>query len=312
MATYLSMAELIGGLKVEDQGLFYGLVANDPILERQVWKLAPSGEYKFTQLDSLPAATFRNLNTTGSSKFPNPLRKSGSCKVLSYQFAVDYQNLLRSDKDEMKENAAIALAAARSTLLYYYFNGDAQSADSAQFDGVKKLATLHGHTVTMSANGAALTVAKLQEAIAAARKAGGNDNSRMDIYMNPYVQRKLWTLLANTSGTSGMRWDYSEAGNAIKTFDGIPISVVDTDAAGNVILPFTETCGNQSLSASLYVITRAQGDGGNGGLFMATTGAPTFREVPTTIGATVAMDWGVGMDLSHTYGVVRLEGILES
>jgi hypothetical protein len=110
-----------------------------------------------------------------------------------------------------------------------FWDGDT-AGDAKQFDGLAKLLVGTAQEFATGANGAALTLAKLDEAIDAV-KPGKPDA----LFMSRRTRRKLKDL-RRTSG-SVLETGVNQFGQMVETYDGIPVEVdewiLDTYAKGS-------------------------------------------------------------------------------
>jgi hypothetical protein len=289
------------------------MIQSDSIANQMMWDTTPTGLYTYKQLDSLPAATFRSLNETGTVKFAQPKTKSGDVKILNFDSAIDEKVIQRTGNrnGEIAAQMMIMNRSMMSTAEYYMIHGDnIGTAGAEEFDGWQVIAERNSATVSAGTNGGALALDDFKSMIEMARQCAGGDSSRMNIWMNSTHNYKLWTLLM-ASSTSGVRWTVDQAGNQVEMFDGVKINILRKDAAGNTFLPFTETQGTSSVASSIYCTVKSTGIGVPG-VFMIQDGAPVFKTVETGIGMTLHADWGLDQNESHDYAVVRYKGILNS
>jgi len=144
-----------------------------------------------------------------------------------------------------------------------FINGDV-SVDAKSFDGVDKLTT-SGQTVSMGANGATLSLDKLDELIDTVK--GGKPHI---LLMSRRSRRKMGAL-SRATGSGLLETDRNEFGMMVQYYDGIPIGINDyvSDAL---------TVGSSADCSSIYAVQLGEGAlvglSGPGGASSRTRGQP--------------------------------------
>ena len=259
--------------------------------------------YQYGEISKLPGIGFRNINGTytDSEGMINPKSEKlvpfgGSIKT--DQWMVDLRGgRARSTQIAQKIRAA-GLFFDKS-----FFTGDSAS-DPKAFDGLQaRVNVTGGQCITAGTNGAALTLAMLNEALDAVR----GPNSGKVIHCNKTVRRKITALVLAASGGAGVR----DAQAQLMEYDGARIVPIEEDHEGNEILPFTETCGNSSLTTSLYVVRYGGPTDESDVQGLANEGLFKTRQ-PVNMGEYVrdVIEALVGLGIFHGKSVARLRGIL--
>ena len=271
-----------------------------------LWDTRRSGSVKYKRVDTLPEAAFLGYGETGSDAALNPDTYGVDCKLLSYQFSIDYLEADKVEGGRARELVDQRMAAATSlgkTFNRYFFNGDI-AADPRQFNGLKVLCGDEDAEVSMADNGAVLTTAKLDETIHLAERCN-SDRGRMAIFANQTQEEKLTALVA---AQNAMTLSWPQAGSDVLSYKGIPVVVVRDSAGGVPILNFDETQGTSDECSSLYVVSFARNPR-DAGIWGVQQGAPEEGIDRSTIGETRLVRWGCALATNHRHAAVRLKGI---
>ena len=256
---------------------------------------------KYNREEALPGVGFRGVNEayTASTGVLNPLTEAlviagGDLDV--DKFILDTMgNNQRSTHEAMKVRA-LSLAWTRK-----FIKGDNQS-DPREFDGLQVRTT--GSQVISAgttANGAALSLAKLDEAIDQTLDA-------THLIMNKTMARRL-SAAARLSTVGGyITYDLDSFGRRAMQYNGLPILTVDLDHTGTAILGFTEAADSGTATAtSIYVVS--MGDGMLTGLQNGTISVRDLGELQTAPVFRTRVEWYNGIAVFHGRAVTRLKFI---
>ena len=305
---YSTLAELAGALGEQYLGHYLALSKAVEAADVLRFDTSKNGRVTFKRFDTLPEAVFRKIGEEPSALHAQSISVTVDTKILSYRYDLDQEMIARSSKGAAAELAAMREIAAYSigrTFTKYFFNGDA-SSQGEEFDGLKAIASAESSEVSMATNGAVLSLEKLDEAIDLAANCFGSDTTNVRIFLNATHARKIHSLVR---ALNYEQYGISYKGGTVATYQGIPLIVVRNDAAGNAILPFTETQGTSSVASSLYIVKFA-GSPADPGLFGVQREAPYEKQETSVIGAKFALHWPAALAINHKYAVVRLKGIL--
>lgn len=258
--------------------------------------------YPYTKRKSLPGVGFRSLNSTFTRTVGVINPDIEPLSVLGGAIRTDsIQIILKGDKARTNEIGAQMIAAAKF-FDKSFFNGGA----SVDVNGFPGLQTRLGGTqlLTNADNGAIVALDKVIEL----QDRVNGDNAQKILFMNQTNRRNLVKSAMETTALNTAR--YIEYRNGVLYFNGSQVVEVYFDEAETAILGFTEACGNQSASSSIYCVqfggavdeNGVQGISGLPGKIQA-TGPFNYGEYMEDIVQMV-----VGIGLFGGYVAARLQG----
>jgi hypothetical protein len=259
---------------------------------------------KYNREGNLPGVGFRGVNeafvaSTGVlNPITEPLVIAGGDLDVDRFIIRTMGEQIRSQHEGMKIRA-LALSFTRK-----FLKGD-QISDPREFDGLQtRVAGNQLIAAGATANGTALSLAKLDEAI-------DQTLNPTHLIMNKAMARRL-TVAARTAAVAGnVTYTVDQFGRRVMEYNGIPIITVDLDGDGVSILPFTEAATSGTATAtSIYVVSMG-GDGvngiQNGGVDVRDLGeldtAPVFR---------TRVEWFVGLAVFNGRAITRLWSIADA
>lgn len=204
---------------------------------------------KYNREGSLPGVGFRGVNEayTPSTGILNPMTEAlviagGDLDV--DKFIVQTMGAGQRAVHEAMKVRALALSWTRS-----FFKGDTD-ADPREFDGLqKRVVGAQKIAAGSTANGTALSLAKLDEAI-------DQTLNPTHLFMSKAMKRKFSAAIRATSVSGNIVNTVDALGKPVMQYNGLPIETVDLDNAGAAILPFTEAATSGTATAtSLYVVS---------------------------------------------------------
>jgi len=170
------------------------------------------------------------------------------------------------------------------------------TTDTKSFDGIHRLIPA-GQTLTMGANGGALTLAKLDELIDAVKP------GRPELLLMSKRTRRKLKDLRRTAGYM-LETSINQFGQQVETYDGIPLVVDD-------FVPDTQTLGSGTNLSTIYALKFGQGAGlmglEHGGITIERVG-----ELETKDATRTRIKWYTGLALFSELGCAKLEGITAS
>lgn len=298
--TLLEAAKLESG-DVYKSAVIELYAGSSSILSALPFETITGNALKYNREDTLPGVGFRGVNEayTPSTGVLNPLTEAlviagGDLDV--DKFIIDTMGAAQRSTHEAMKIRALSLAWTRK-----FLKGDTAS-DPREFDGLQVRAT--GSQVISAgttANGAALSLVKLDEAI----------DQTLDpthLIMNKTMARRL-SAAARLSTVGGyITYDLDAFGRRAMQYNGLPILTVDLDNTGTAILGFTEAADSGTATAtSIYVVSMGTGmltGLQNGGMSVRDLGelqtAPVFR---------TRVEWYNGVAVFHGRAVTRLKFI---
>jgi hypothetical protein len=258
----------------------------------------------YNREESLPGIGFRGVNEayTPSTGILNPLTESlviagGDLDV--DKFIIDTMGANQRSVHEQMKLRALSLAWTRK-----FIKGDTAS-DPREFDGLQTRVT--GNQLIAAgttANGTALSLAKLDEAIDQTLDA-------THLIMNKAMGRRLTTAARTTTVGGYITYDVDAFGRRVMKYNDLPILYVDLDHTQTAILPFTEAATSGTATAtSIYVVS--MGENGvmglqNGGISVRDLGelqtAPVYR---------TRVEWYNGFGCFNGRAATRLYSIADA
>jgi hypothetical protein len=263
--------------------------------------------YRYNRQQTLGGIAFRNFNQTYTADTGVVNPETESLRIFGGSVATDRQ-LAKGPTGTRVRSNNIASKMKKAALFFdkYVIDGDTASS-SAQFDGLNVRLT-GNQVISAGTNGAALTLAMLDQAID--RVVGGESNKI--IVCNKAVRRKITTLVVAAAGGAAVL----DVGSQKTSYNGVPIEVLDEDGDENAILGFDETQGNSSVATSLYVLRLGSStDGEYLQGIVRNTGAGMVEHVDygEQLGVYNDLVEGVmGIGVFHPRSGCRIKGILDS
>jgi len=298
--TILEAAKLNKGTE-EQRAIIEMYAGSSSILANLQFQNINGNALKYNREANYPGIGFRGVNEsyTASMGVLNPIVESlviagGELDVDT--FIVQTQGVEQRAVHEAMKVRALSLAWTNK-----FINGD-NSTDPREFDGLEKRVV--GNQVISAgttANGAALSLAKLDEAI-------DQVENPTHLIMNKALARRL-SAAARLSTVGGYVTYAPDAfGQRIMRYNDLPILTVDLDNAGAAILGFDEAANSGTATAtSIYVVS--MGAGGltgiqNGGIDVRDLGElqaePKYR---------TRVEWFNGIAIYNGRAVSRLKFI---
>ncbi|MEO5742286.1 MAG: major capsid protein [Vicinamibacterales bacterium] len=259
---------------------------------------------KYNREGNLPGVGFRGVNEafSASTGVLNPLTEP--LVIAGGDLDVDRFILQTMGMNQRSVQEAMKVRALGLMLTRKVIKGD-QTSDPREFDGLQT--RLIGNQLIAAgatANGTALSLAKLDEAI-------DQTLNPTHLIMNKSMARKL-TVAARTAAVAG-NIDYSidQFGKRVMAYNGIPIITLDLDGDGTAILPFTEAATSGTATATSIYVVSFGGDGvvglQNGGIDVRDMGelqtAPVYR---------TRVEWFMGMAIFNGRAATRLYSIADA
>ena len=290
--TKIEAAKLSNDLLV--RGVIETIVKESAILSYLPFMEVTGTAVRYTREATLPAVSFYVPGDTWTEATPTYTSQVAELKILGGDADVD--NFLQATYADSNDLEAEVIASRAKAIAHKFsdtfFNGDS-TVDIKSFDGLKTL-TPGGQTLTMGANGASLTLAKMDELIDAVMP-----GKPEVLLMSKRTRRKLKDL-RRASG-SVLETSVNQFGERIEVYDGIPVVVDD-------FMSDAETAGTGTQLSSIYALKFGQGTGlmglEHGGISVEPVG-----ELETKDATRTRIKWYAGLALFSTLGVARLSGI---
>jgi hypothetical protein len=214
------------------RGVIEAIVVMSPVLQVLPFMDLVGTAITFPREATLAAAQFNNVGGTWSEGVPTVSQGTATLKILGGDADID--NFLQRTYANVNDLASVILFE-KAKAVAYQFNqtfwlGDT-GVDANSFDGLKKLiaAAAGTQTVTAGTNGAALTLAMVDQLIDAVRP-----GPPVGLFMSRRTRRNL-NALRRAQGAQ-LQEEINEFGMFVSYYDGIPIyideNIPDNDAVG--------------------------------------------------------------------------------
>jgi HK97 family phage major capsid protein len=290
--TKVEAAKLTNDLLI--RGVIETIISDSSVLQLLPFESVVGTAVTYNRENAAPTVTWYDVGDTWTESTPTFTQATATLKILGGDADVD--NFLQRTYADPNDLEAEVIATKAKAVAYEFSNtfytGD-DSVNAKQFDGLINLVT-GGQTTTMGANGAALTLDKLDELIDLV-KPGRPDA----LCMAKRTRRKL-SSLRRASGNL-LETDVDAFGRRALFYDGLPILVDD-------FIPTNETEGSSgAVCSSIYALKFGrQGVLGleNGGVQVEQVG-----DLETKDASRWRIKWYVGLALFGTLGLARLKGI---
>lgn len=299
------------------RGVIETFVQSSPVLDRIPFLTIQGNAYAYNEEATLPGVEFREVNKGYQESTGTVNQKSESLVILGGDADVDrFIQITRSNlNDQRAVQTAMKVKAASYKFQDTFINGDT-SVDPKSFDGLKKRLT-GAQVISAGANGAPIVgnggtethafLDKIDDLLALVPGINGRNGA---LYTNAAVLAKIKAAARRVGGAEIVREDLT--GKRVLVWNGIPVLDIGSDAAGNAIIPATETEGTASNATSIYAVRFGQDEGDqavtgltNGGVQVMDLGQlqekPAYR---------TRIEFYTGMAVFGGKGAARLTGVL--
>lgn len=244
---------------------------------------------------SVPAVSFYDVGDTWSEATPTFTQHTAKLAILGGDADVD--NFLQATYADVNDIEAEVIANRAKAVAHAFsdsfFNGNS-STNAKSFDGLH-VSIPAGQTMTAGANGAALTLAMLDELIDKV-KPGKPDV----LLMSKRTRRKLKDLRRSSGAV--LETGLDQFGLQVEMYDGIPVVVDD-------FIKDDLTQGTSSATSAIYAVKFGQGSGvmglEHGGITVEDIG-----ELETKDATRTRIKWYCGLGLFNDLGAAKLVGVL--
>ena len=262
MALTLAEAEKLSN-DVLLQGVIETIIKNKPLMELLPFVPITGNGLTYNQENSAATAGFFAVGGTWTESTPTFTQQTAKLVVCGGDADVD-NFLVRTRSNIQELEAAVIQLKAKAVadkIEDTLVNGDT-SGDANSFDGLDKLIGSGVQQVSMGANGASLTLAKLDELVDAVL--GG----KPDMLLMSKRSRRGMNALFRAVGSGVLPVERTEWGSFIEVYNGILIVVSD-------YISDAKTVGTSTDCSTIYALQI--GEGSFAGL--TSTQAPTIVEV---------------------------------
>ena len=289
---------LVEASKLSNDSLLAGVIETiaqeSPVLQRLPFIEIVGNGLTYNRENVSPTATFFDVGDTWVEDTPTFTQINTALKVMGGDADID--NFLKSTRSNIQDlEAAIVQIKARAVRSLFdstFINGNV-STNAKSFDGIDRLCVA-GQTVSMGANGATLSLGKLDELVDAVK--GG----KPDMLLMSRRTRRSLNVLARASG-SFLEADRDEFGQMLQFYDGVPIGIND-------FIGDAQTVGTSTDCSVVYAMQF--GDGAISGL--TAPGGLTVERVgslETKDATRIRVKWYASLALFNTVKLAKLTGV---
>ncbi len=277
------------------EGVIETVVKDSPVLQRLPFIEIVGNRLTYNRENAAATAGFFAVGESWTENTPTFTQVTVALSILGGDADVD--NYIASTRNNVQdlEAAVVALKAkaVQEKFEETFILGDT-GTDADSFNGIAALCAA-GQTLSMGVNGAALTLAKLDELVDTVR--GGKPEM---LLMSRRTRREL-TTLARSSGSGVVEQKRDEFGRMVQFYDGVPIGVSD-------YIPDDQTQGTATDASTIYALTVGEGAlvglTGPGGLQVERVGSLESKDATR-----VRVKWYVSLALFNELTLARLIGV---
>ena len=276
-------------------GVIETIVKDSPVLQAIPFIEVVGNGLTYNQEKTLPSVAFYEPGDTWDESTPTFTQVTANLKILGGDADVD--NFVKATRSNLQDLEATVVAlkakATQQTFDTTFIDGNS-TTNSKAFDGIDKLAVA-SQTVSMGANGGALTLDKLDEAIDKVR--GGKPDM---LIMSRRSRRKL-SALGRAAGSGVVVADRNQLGMMTDYYDGIPVGISDyvNDA---------KTVGTSRDCSTIYAVQWGEGAVAGltapGGLQMERVGSLETKDATR-----VRVKWYVAIAVFNSLKLAKLSGV---
>jgi hypothetical protein len=275
-------------------GVIETIIKDSPILQSLPFIEIVGNGLTYNRESTAATASFFDVGDTWTESTPTFAQITATLKIMGGDADIDnYLIATRSNVQDL-EVAVIQLKAKAVQQLFEetFITGDAV-ANPKSFDGIDKLCE-SGQTLSMGANGATLTLDKLDELVDTVK--GG----KPEILLMSRRSRRIINKLARTAGTF-LETDRDQFGQMIQYYDTIPLGVSDYVADD-------QTQGSRNDCSTIYAMQFGEGAvaglTGPGGLLVERVGSLEQKDATRT-----RIKWYSSLALFNALKLAKLVGV---
>jgi HK97 family phage major capsid protein len=276
------------------QGVIETVIQDSPILQALPFVEITGNGLTYNRENAAPTAAFFDVGDTWTESTPTFTQITATLKIVGGDADIDNYLLMTRSNIQDLQSAVISqkAKAVQQKFEDTFVNGDT-GVDAKSFDGIDKLST-GGQIATMGANGATLTLAKLDELVDLVK--GG----KPDLLMMSKRTRRGLNALARASG-GFLETDRNEFGQMVQFYDGVPIGVCD-------FISDAKTVGTSNDCSTIYAMSFGEGGLAGitapGGLIVETVGSLETKDATRT-----RVKWYVSVALFNALKLAKLTGV---
>ena len=275
-------------------GVIETIIYDSPILQLMPFIEIVGNGLTYNQENEAATAAFYNVGDTWAESTPTFTQKTATLKILGGDADVD--NFLKATRGNIQDlEAAIVQLKTKAVQQKFedtFINGDTTS-DPKSFDGIDTLCDVN-QTVSMGANGATLTLEKLDELIDMLK------GVKPDMLLMSRRSRRKLTALSRAAG-GVLVTDRNQFGQMVEFYDATPIGVCDWIADD-------KTVGSSDDCSTIYALKFGEGAVAGltspGGLQVERVGSLETRDASRT-----RVKWYVSIAAFNTIKLAKLIGV---
>lgn len=229
------------------RGVIQVFIDESPVLDRLPFMEIEGNAYQYTKESALPGIAFRAVNAAYTESTGAVVNATVGLKIFGGDADVD-RFIARTMSNLNDQRALQTRLKAKAAAIFFtqsFFTGNS-GTNPDSFDGLQTMLT-GAQVLSMGTNGGAITLTALDDLIAAVP--GGPDA----IYANSWLIRKINSLV-RASGQVELE-SRESFGRVTRVYNNIPLIDPGYALDGTTyILPFTETQGTDTTTASAYAV----------------------------------------------------------
>lgn len=298
------------------RGVIETFIELNPILDRIPLMEIEGNAYAYNEEATLPGVAFRAVNGGYTESTGTVNQKTESLKILGGDADVDkfIQQTRSNMNDQRAVQTRLKVKAASYAFTDSFFNGDS-GVTAEEFDGLKTRLT-GAQVLSMGTNGAAINTDdttrhaffdKLDELVASVPGLNGSNGA---IYANNLIIAKLRSAARRISADVFVEEDIN--GKRVVMWQGIPLLDPGADAAGDRVLPQTETQGTSTDASSLYAVKYGESEDDQAVTGLTNGGVQVYDlgELETKPALRTRIEFYCGVGVFGGQAAARLTGVL--
>lgn len=312
----LSLAEA-AKLSTDDlqRGVLETFVQESSVLDRIPFMTINGNAYAYNQEATLPGVEFRSVNNGYAESTGTVVQRSESLVILGGDADVD--KFIVQTRGNLNDQRAVQtrmkVKAASYKFQDAFVNGDV-TVDPLGFDGLKKRLTgaqvLSADTNGMGPVAGGHDFFDALDALIA--QVPGISGSNGALYMNRAVIAKIKSSARRLGGVEMIREALTQ--KMIATYNGVPILDIGQTAAGDDIIPQTETQGTATDASSIYAVKFGQAEGDQAVTGLTNGGVQVYDlgELDSKPSYRTRLEFYTGLATFGGKAAARLTGVLSA
>lgn len=297
MAITLAQASLLSNSMLI-KGVIETIVTESAVLNYLPFMEVVGSSLAYPQETALPTVVFNSVGGVWAESSPTFAQQTETLKILGGDADVD--NYLERSFTQENDIAAVVLHEKAKAVAYQFnasfFTGDT-AVDANSFDGIDKRigAAAAAQTITAGANGAALTLAMMDQLIDAVKP------GRPDVLFMSRRTRRNLNALRRAQGNV-LQADVDQFGRRVLFYDGIPVEIDDN-------IPDNKTVGTSGAVCSTIYALKFGWNVGVMGLHSGGIQVDRIGSLETKDASRNRIKWYTSIALMNPIGTARLIGV---